>query len=331
MIISDKQELRRCVKQLVRRAEVFVAELDFDVKNGSLGVEAALDQWARPAASPSESLQRSCVDQTPFHPDAAAMFAALDAMDLPVKDLDRAASVQHSYEREAYLSELLDTMRAKCILVRVPMDQATQVSFDDQRFCPLLVADDHLFTPGRYGVDYASVAKAIADAALMCDASNIKMNTFDAQAMRYCILPICQEHGFTLHLKLKTKEEIEQFTILLDHFDGVHAVVSTSEDLQKTLINAAIERIRMLVQIDIDHMPYALGKLGTRFAPLVACASVPELMLGRWLCAKEAIWQTLADAYLPLARSGYELQSAAIERDVRRILSQNLMTFCSTQ
>ena len=30
MIISDKQELRRCVKQLVRRAEVFVAELDFE-------------------------------------------------------------------------------------------------------------------------------------------------------------------------------------------------------------------------------------------------------------------------------------------------------------
>jgi len=44
VIISDKQELRRCVKQLIRRAEVFVAELDFDVKNGSLGVEAALDQ-----------------------------------------------------------------------------------------------------------------------------------------------------------------------------------------------------------------------------------------------------------------------------------------------
>ena len=39
MIISDKQELRRCVKQLVRRAEVFVAELDFDVKNVDKEIE----------------------------------------------------------------------------------------------------------------------------------------------------------------------------------------------------------------------------------------------------------------------------------------------------
>lgn len=328
MIISDKQELRRCVKQLVRRAEVFVAEFDFDVQNGSLGVEAALDQWARPASTPSESLQRSCADQTPFHPDAAAMFAALDAMDLPVKDLDRALSLQQSYEREAYLAELLDTMRAKCILVRVPMAQASQVHFEDQRFCPLLATDDHLFTPGRYGVDYASAAKAIAEAASLCDAANIKVDTFDALAMRYCLLPVCQDLGLTLHLELKSEQEIEQFAILLDHFDGVHAVVTAGEELQKTLIRTAAERIRMLVRIDSEYIPYALSKLGTRFVPFVACASVPELMLGRWLCAKEAIWQTLADVYLPLARSGYELQSAAIERDVRRIFSQNMLAFC---
>ena len=38
MIISDKQELRRCVKQLVRRAEVCEASLDFDVSGGEIGV-----------------------------------------------------------------------------------------------------------------------------------------------------------------------------------------------------------------------------------------------------------------------------------------------------
>lgn len=330
MIITDKQELRRCVKQLVRRADVCEAELDFDVQSGPVGVEAALDVWARPASSPSESLQRSCAEQSPFHPDAAAMFAALDAMDLPVKDLDRAASMQRSYEREAYISELLDTMRAKCILVRVPMVNASSMQFHDERFCPLLVVDNDIFAAGRYGVNYEAAARAVVEAASLCDASNIKADTFDVQAMRYCLLPVCQDHGFTLHLTLKTRQEIEEFSILLDCFEGVHAVVSASADVQRALIDAASERIRMLVRTDVSQIPYALCKLGTRFVPFASCASVPELMLGRWLCAKEDIWQTLADAYLPLARSGYELQSAAIERDVRRMLSQNLLAFCRT-
>ena len=56
MIISDKQELRRCIKQLVRRASVCEASLDFDVNLGEVGVEAMLDLWARPAATPGEAL-----------------------------------------------------------------------------------------------------------------------------------------------------------------------------------------------------------------------------------------------------------------------------------
>jgi len=328
VIISDKQELRRCVKQLVRRADVCEAELDFDVQNGTVGVEAALDSWARPASSPSESLQRSCADQTPFHPDAAAMFAALEAMDLPVHDLDRAAAMQRSYERSAYLSELLDTMRAKMVLVRVPMSSASQVHFDDRRFCPLLVADDALFVPGRYGIDYAGAAALLAEAASVCQAANIRADVFDAQAMRYCLLPVCQDHGFTLHVTLQSPREIEEFSILLDLFDGVHVVVDAPDECVRALIDAAAQRVRMLVRTDIVHIPYALSKLGTRFVPFAAGASQPELMLGRWVCAKEAIWQVLAEAYLPLARSGYELQSAAIERDIRRMLSQNLLAFC---
>jgi hypothetical protein len=56
-----------------------------------------------------------------------------------------------------------------------------------------------------------------------------------------------------------------------------------------------------------------------------AKAVLPEQMLGRWLLAKEEIWQALCEIYLPLARTGYELSSEAIERDVRRILCDNLL------
>ena len=62
MIISDKQELRRCVKQIVRRASVCEASLDFDVNSGEVGVEAMLDLWARPAATPGEALERSTAE-----------------------------------------------------------------------------------------------------------------------------------------------------------------------------------------------------------------------------------------------------------------------------
>lgn len=329
MIISDKQELRRCVKQLVRRANVCEASLDFDVIHGELGVEAMLDLWARPAATPGEAMARSTAEQTPFAPDACAMFAALDAMDLPVKDLDRAKALAAEYERSAYLREVLDTLRAKCVLVRIPAARAAEAVFEDDRFEPLLVPDGAWFIPGRYGVDYAGVAKAIAEAASICAARNIAMNSFDAHALRFCLLPLCQDMGYALHIHLRSEEEAVQFALLLDEFEGVRALVSAEKCAQKRMIDEAVSRVRMLVCLDgSEHLGYALTKLGTRLVAYSAKAALPEQLLGRWLLEKEHIWQVLCDVYLPLARTGYELESSAIERDVRRMLSENLLALC---
>ena len=326
MIISDKQELRRCVKQLVRRANVCEASLDFDVMHGEIGVEAMLDLWARPALTPGEALERSTTEQTPFSPDARAMFAALDAMDLPVKDLDRAKVLQMQYERPAYLREVLDTLRAKCVIVRVPAQSAAEVSFEDDRFVPLLVPDMAWFVPGRYGVDYAGAARAIAQAADACSARNLLAEQFDAQALRYCLLPLCQDMGYALHIHVKTGEEAAQFALLLDEFEGVRALVSAEAGAQERMIGEAVSRVRMLACVDgACAVKTALEKLGTRFVAYSANARLPEQMLGRWLLEKENIWQALCDAYLPLCRTGYELESSAIERDVRRILCDNLL------
>lgn len=329
MVISDKQELRRCVKQLVRRADVCEASLAFDMEKGDVGVEAMLDTWARPALSPSESLARTTADQSPFSPDAAAMFAALDAMDLPVRDLDRASNLQREYEREGYLREILDTMRAKCVLVHVPMDKAGEVRFIDERLEPLIDVDDSVFACGRYGVNYAEAAQKIAEATEVCGARNIAVQRFDAQQLRYCLMPLCEDQGFVLHIHLVSAEEIEQFALMLDAFDGVRALVSCEANAQHVLFDAAKTRIRLLVCLsDPGVMADALAKLGTRFVPYSACAVLMEQMLGRWVLAKEQIWQALCNAYLPLARSGYPLESAAIERDVRRLLSANLLELC---
>jgi len=331
MIISDKQELRRCVKQLVRRADVFEASLSFDLENGAVGVEAMLDLWARPAVTPSEALMRSTAEQTPFTPDAAAMFAALDAMDLPVRDLDRAANQQREYERDGYIREVLDTLRAKCVLVHVPMDRAGEARFDDARIEPLVDVDASLFAPGRYGTDYAQAARRIAEAAALCGARSITLGRFDAQALRYCLMPLCEDQGFVLHAHLHTEEEIAQFALLMDEFSGVRAFVSCEADVSRALIDAACTRGRMLVCPGVEAMGEALAKLGTRFVPFRANAVLPEQMLGRWMLAKDQIWQALANAYLPLAKSGYPLESAAIERDVRRLLSGNLLELCRTE
>lgn len=329
MIISDKQELRRCVKQLVRRANVCEASLDFDVNAGEIGIEAMLDLWARPAATPGEALERTTAEQTPFSPEAKAMFAALDAMDLPVKDLDRAKVQQMTYERGAYLREVLDTLRAKCVLVRVKVQDSANTVFEDERFEPLLVVDGEWFVPGRYGVDYAAAARMLTQALQACCAHNLAMDRFDAQVLRYCLLPLCQDVGCALHIHVESAEEAMQFALLLDEFEGVRAVVSASEFAERKLIDMAASRVRLLVCLGgAQQLGYALEKLGTRFAAYSARAVLPEQMLGRWLLEKENIWQTLCESYLPLARTGYELESSAIERDVRRILSDNLLALC---
>lgn len=330
MIISDKQELRRCVKQIVRRANVCEASLDFNVAHGEVGIEPMLDLWARPALTPGESMERTTADQTPFSPDARAMFAALDAMDLPVKDLDRAKMLQMQYDRSAYLREVLDTMRAKCVLVCVDDKQTAQTAFEDERFEPLLVCSDSWFIPGRYGVDYAAAAQAIAEAAGMCGARNLLVKQYDEDALRYCLLPLCQDMGYALHIELHTVDEVTRFALLLDAFDGVRALARAAGNYeQRRLIDEAAQRVRLLVCLDgAEHMAYALEKLGTRFVPYSAQAVLPEQMLGRWLLEKEHIWQALCEAYLPLARTGYELESSAVERDVRRLLSENLLALC---
>ena len=96
MIIRDKQDLRRCVKQAVRRAEVIDTRLDFDVQRGEAGVSALMGTLAMSEAS-----------GTPLGSDAVEAFAALDALDLPAHDLHKAEAIAQGYDRESYLAQVL--------------------------------------------------------------------------------------------------------------------------------------------------------------------------------------------------------------------------------
>lgn len=324
MIISDKQTLRRCLKQLVRRADVVEASLNFDVLNGEMGIPAMLGTWTGSSYEPGEALRRAG-NTTPLCADAAAMFAAMDALELPVYDLDRADMIQKTYTREAYLREILDAMRARHVFVRTPIERADTVQFEDDRFSPLLDVGRGLFLPGRYGVDYAEAAQKIIHAAQNCGTKHIMLAEYEEQALRYCLLPACEDAGLTLHVKLETQEEVEAFSRMLDEYPKARVLVSAEENAEKKLIEAAVRRNHLTVCLtSLEHLPLALSRLGTRFVPYSSRADLPEQMLGRWTAAREAIWQALCDAYLPLARSGFDLDSERIAHDVDVLLCGNI-------
>lgn len=326
MVIRDKQELKRCVKQAVRRAQVTETDLAFDVMGGSMGVSELLHTWASPSGAPSDALRRACADGTPFGEGAATMFAALSALELPAHNLNNAQTIQQSYDRSAYLREVLDAMRARRVLVRVPAQRAAEDVLDDDRLSPMLAIDcASLFASGRYGVNYEEKANELIRLLSACGARDLCADYADANMLRFALIPVSEDTGCVLHLSASDNEQLYMLAALLADHPDVRVVLSCKRNDERLMIDLAQGLPHLLVRIgDFDHMRYALSKLGTRFIPFASHASLPEQMLGRWEMARETIWQTLLDAYLPLARAGYELTSEAIAADVERLLGGNL-------
>ena len=314
MIIRDKQDLRRCVKQAVRRAEVVETRLDFDVQRGETGVGALMDAWV-----PGKDLADGM--GTPLHRDAIDAFSALNALDLPAHDVNKAEAIAQGYDRTSYLVQVLRAMRARRVLVAVPLAEAEQAAFPDNRFSPLLVVEQAAFAPGRYGVDYASVAQRIAQTARSCGAKGITLASWDAQALSYCLAPMCEDECLVLHAQADTREQAAQLLQLVETHPRLRVLAGATGHAERDLIAGAATQSRLLVRLsDPQKLCEAVGLLGTRVLAYSACAGLPEQMLGRWVRAKEMIWPALYEAYLPLARAGYELTDEAIEQDVARML-----------
>lgn len=308
MVIRDKQTLRRCVKQAVRRAQVVETQLRFDVMAGELGVDAA-------------SRAFKAGDGTPFSPDAAAMYAALDALDLPVYDLRRAQEEIETYERGAYLRELLDAMNAERVFVRIPLERAGEAFFGDDRFEALLAVDGEAFMPGRYGVNYERTAQVIADALHTCGAKELLAEGVTPDALRWALLPLCEDEGCRLHIGLRDTREVEEFAALMEEFPAVDALVWAQGDGERALIAAAAKNPRILVRLcGAENLALALGRLGTRFLAYASQAEQPEIALGRWITFRERLHPLLTECYLPLARAGFELTSEMVNRDVQMLL-----------
>ena len=68
---------------------------------------------------------------TPLGENAVAASAAMDALEMPFGDPARAELIQSGYTRDAYLREILDVMKAKRVLARVPMDKTQDIQYHD--------------------------------------------------------------------------------------------------------------------------------------------------------------------------------------------------------
>lgn len=323
MIIRDKQDLRKCVKQCVRRAAAIETHADLQVLQGEFGVEAYLANWATRADTLQESFEQSCTG-SPFEQKPFALLAALDALQLPAHNLDKAQSIIGGYQREAYLDAVLSAMRAKRVLVCVDADDTEYQPISDERFAPIVEVNNRYFEPGRYGVDYESAAGKIARAARALDTFDVSLMEFSEPALRYCMIPVCEDEHLVLHVHVKTQEQLNVLRSELELHHEVRAIVSADECMERQLVAQSVSLKNILVQLQhTQNIPYALRMLGTRFIPYASCAKSPEEMLGNWVYAKEALWQYLYDAYLPLARTGFELTRERIEADVETLLCGN--------
>ena len=323
MIIRDKQDLRKCVKQCVRRAQVIETDAKADVILGEYGVKANLGHWASSVESLQEAFEQSSLG-TPFARKQGTLLAALDALQLPVHNLDKAESIISGYDRQAYLTAVLSAMRARKVLLHVSANQAEQFPFEDERIAPLLAVDDALFAPGRYGVNYEEVAEYIRQLLHSLDARDILADGCAIQAIEYCLLPVCEDEGTVLHVHARTADELCRMLELLEHHDSAKAIVSADEALERELIKRAAQYRNVVVKLHGTHnLTDALLTLGTRFIPYSSAASTAEEMLGCWIYAKEALWQSLYEAYLLLARTGYELTREGIEADIEALLCGN--------
>ena len=330
MLIRDKQELKRCVKQAVRRTQVVETDFRFDVMNGGMGVSELLQTWAEPAGAPNDALRRAVENGTPFVENAAAMFAALSALELPTHNLNNAQTIAESYDRSAYLREVLDVMRARRVLVRASSERIADVLFDDDRFAPMIEIDPvSFFASGRYGVNYETKADEMIRLLSSCGAKDLYAGYADADTLHYALIPVSEDTGSVVYMHAgNSAEDLWLIAGILEDHPNARAVLFCEPEHERLLIDLAQYRPNIMPRIsNLDNIGYALRKLNTRFIPYASGAELPELMLGRWENARETIWQALLDAYLPLARAGYELTSEAIAQDVYQLLGGNMDAF----
>ncbi|MBQ7487542.1 MAG: hypothetical protein IJT77_08635 [Clostridia bacterium] len=325
MILSDKQSLRKCVKQIVRHAEIVDIAV-FNPFEDDFGLSPMLGSFPGGA-------QLGRADQpTPITEGAAALYAAFDAVGISLSSLEDADTLQKSYSREAWLREILDVMPAKRVFIEVPMNASRNPSDMDNRFLPVLRVDPEQVQVGRYGISLENEAARIFETSVRLGTRQIKLNGYREDFLRYCLLPMAEDRDLVLHLSIETAKDAERFLRTFRQFPAAHCVLYPAREAETYLIHAVRGMARLLVSVTTpQNVDAAFSELGFSFLPQASFSTLPEEMLGRWIQRREQIHEILSDHYLPLARAGYELSDEIIEADIGRLFSGNFLTFCGIE
>lgn len=325
MIISDKQDLKKCVKKIVRHAAVSDTHLVFNPTTDDVGIDALLSN----VPGGRRLLDEQGTEETLLSHDALSMYSALDALGLSVQHLEEARTLQESYSREGWIREILDIAPVRKVFIEFPFSQSVPAELSDDRFVPLVRIRPESVRITKYGINWKSEAEQIFEYAGTLGTRHLMVQGYHEQLLSYCVLPLCEDQGMILHLWFDSGKEIDRFIRLAQAFPSVRCILHAASQEEGHLIDAVPPSTRMMTVIsNPNHYRDALAALGLSFLPFCSDEKMPEQMLGRWIINREYLIDALTDHYLILARAGYELTTERIERDIDRMLTVNLDAFC---
>lgn len=319
VIISDKQNLKRTVRQAVRYCQVYDCQAEWPP-----------EQKAGPGTAYIEFLEQDPSIFTGPVPlqsgERMATLAAMKSLDLGGIPARQLRETLEPYSEEAWQRELLDAARIKRVLVKVPIEKAAQFEAHDGRISVMPEIDPSFFAFGRFGPDFNRCAEKLRYVVRQHNPRHLFANGLDLPALQFCVLPICEEENCVLHLRLGIGgADATDCLRLLQDRPGLRSVVSAEDSLECSVIDRVAKEERILVRLENpDHLGYALDRLGTRFIPFASRAKAPEMLPGSWILEKERIWRALTDVYALMLRLGCTLSSESIERDVERLMYGNL-------
>ena len=317
-VISDKQALRRCIKQYVRNLPMVEPFLLWNPKEaGAPALFAARVSGMLPDRAAGVSL---------LSEEQCALLTALRKLGFAGETGEELAKSLGLYSKDAWLREALEAGLVRCAYYPIRLSGAVSAAAEDERLRPLLFVEKEDFVPGRFGIDYRSKADEIRAAMRTAGVRQLCLEGFDREILEYCLFPVCEEEGAILRVFLRTEEETEVFFALAKDAGYLHGILRTVPRLQGALIHRLAGRDRFLLSLNgFQDLPLALSILRLHFLPFESRADSPEMMIGKWAMAREQIWPALLEAYLPTARTGALLTAEQLEEDISLFLGGSLL------
>lgn len=318
-MIEDKQSLKKCVRQAVRHCSVYETEIDWQPERSYTPGEVFLKFI--------EAHPTICAGPMPLMAEKEmAIIVSMKAMGLWGLSIGELRDAIGSYSPDAWFRELLDRTGIQRGLVRIPAENILRIRLKDDRLVPMTVIRPSFFSAGKYGVEYHKEADRLRSVIRSAGIRHLTAEGVGAEALHYCILPVCEEEGCIVHLRIEEEKGLCDALQMLQKLPHLLAVLSVTPGLEYKTIEKVAGNERILLRLNgRENTDFALSRLGTRFIPFSAQASDFETILGSWILARERIWPSLTEKYTLMMRLDCTVSIESISKDVEMLLNGNLL------